>query len=177
MAELTTLARPYAKAAFEYAKQQSQLADWSSALVDLAAIASDERVAQKLSDPSLTADQQAELMLGLLGEDSPATSNYVKNLASNKRLTLLNEISQLFELMKAQFEQSVEVEVISAQSLSEEQTTQLSTALAKHLERQVSLQTDVDPSLIGGAIVRAGDAVIDGTVRGRLNRMAEATNS
>lgn len=178
MAELKTLARPYARAAFEHADGKKTLGEWEAQLIQLAAISSEEKVAQSLSSPDLSSEQRAELLLGLGGDGFSADlANFVGVLAEQKRLDLVSQISELFQAMKAQREQSVEVHVASAYELSEDQTNQLSTTLTKTLDREVILTCDVDASLIGGVRVNAGDMVIDATVQGRLNKLAEAMNS
>lgn len=178
MAELKTLARPYARAAFEYADENKKLGEWETQLISLAGICADAKVAEALNSPELTGAKRSELVLNLGGEDIGSdVANFVSVLAEQKRLDLVSEISELFQAMKAQREQSVEVHVASAYELSEEQVTQLSTTLTKTLDREVSLTCDIDASLIGGVRINAGDTVIDATVQGRLNKLAEAMNS
>ncbi|SDK42322.1 F0F1 ATP synthase subunit delta [Microbulbifer yueqingensis] len=178
MAELSTLARPYAKAAFAYAQEASDLGGWSTALATAAAVSQSEKVGEMLENPQLTADERAEKFLSICSDDlSESGKNFLKLLAENHRLPLLPEIYELFEELKAQAEATLEVEVASARPLSEAQAQQLTQALSKKFGREVQLHSAVDESLLGGAIVRAGDTVIDGTVRGRLAKLAEAMNS
>jgi F-type H+-transporting ATPase subunit delta len=178
MAELTTLARPYAKAAFEYANAHGALAQWSSMFATLAGVAAEERVSQQLDAPALTAEQQAKLLLDLCGDALDAAgANFVRTLAANKRLPLLATIRELFEQFKAQQEKSVEVEITSAFELDAAMQEKLATALKSKLSRDVKLHASVDPSLVGGVVIRAGDTVIDSSVRGRLAKLAEAMNS
>lgn len=178
MAELRTLARPYARAAFEYADESKTLGEWEAQLIQLAAVCSAPKVADALSTPELSGDQRAELVRSLGGEDFNAElGNFIAVLAEQKRLNLVGEISELFQALKAQREQSVEVNVASAYALSDEETNNLSTTLTKTLNREVVLTCDVDTSLIGGVRINAGDMVIDATVQGRLNKLAEAMNS
>ncbi|MBT5332007.1 MAG: F0F1 ATP synthase subunit delta [Porticoccaceae bacterium] len=178
MAELKTLARPYARAAFEHADEAKKLGEWETQLIQLASICSEAKVAAALNSPELTSAQRSEMVLSLGGDDfSSEVANFIGVLAEQKRLNLVAEISELFQALKAQREQSVEVHVASAYELSEEQVTQLSTTLTKTLDREVSLTCDVDASLIGGVRINAGDTVIDATVQGRLNKLAEAMNS
>ena len=178
MAELSTLARPYAKAAFEYAREHNALAQWSEQLLTTAAVAADEDMAAVLSNPSLTNEQQAQTMIDVCGDVLGAEmKNFVSILASNNRLTLLAEISSQFELFKANYEKSVDVEVISAFDLNDATTAKLADVLGKKLEREVKVSTSTDKDLLGGVLIRAGDLVIDGSVRGRLNKLAEALNS
>ncbi|WP_160151881.1 F0F1 ATP synthase subunit delta [Microbulbifer sp. ALW1] len=177
MAELSTLARPYAKAAFASAQQSSNLSGWSVALATAAAVSQNEKIGELLDNPQLTSEVRAEKFLSVCGDFEQPQQNFIKLLAENHRLALLPEISELFEILKAEAEATLEVEVLSARPLSAEQTQRLTQALSKKFSREVHLHNAVDESLLGGAIVRAGDTVIDGTVRGRLAKLAEAMNS
>lgn len=178
MAELTTLARPYAKAAFEFADANGALPQWSEILKSLAAVVADERVAKLLSDPGATTEQNAQTLIEVMGDalDEKA-QNFVSNVALNKRLGLFGEISKLFDLLKSQREQVLDVEITSAYAVSDEEQSTLASALSKNLNRQVTLSCDTDTRLIGGALIHAGDTFIDGTVSGRLAKLAEAMNS
>jgi len=178
MAELSTLARPYAKAAFEYANANGALAHWSSMFATLAGVVMQERVGQQLAKPALTAEQQTKLLLDLCGDTlDVAGGNFVRTLAANKRLTLLPAIRELFEQLKAQQERTVDVEITSAFELDAAMQEKLATALKSKLSRDVKVHASVDQSLIGGVLIRAGDTVIDSSVRGRLAKLAEAMNS
>jgi F-type H+-transporting ATPase subunit delta len=178
MAELSTLARPYAKAAFEYAREHDALARWSEQLATAAAVVTDSDMAALLSKPGLTAAEQASAIGDVCGEAMSADmSNFLSILAANKRLPLLPEIAALFEQHKANLERTVEVEVVSAFDLAEQTRDKLALVLGKKLERQVNVRTSTDGSLLGGVLIRAGDLVIDGSVRGKLNKLAEAMNS
>jgi len=178
MAELTTLARPYAKAAFEYANAHGALAQWSSMFATLVGVAASVRVSQQLNAPALTAEQQTKLLLDLCGDAvDTAVANFVRTLAANKRLRLLATIREQFELLKAQQEKTVEVDITSAFELDAAMQEKLATALKSKLSRDVKLHASVDPSLVGGVVIRAGDTVIDSSVRGRLAKLAEAMNS
>ncbi|MFC6633847.1 F0F1 ATP synthase subunit delta [Microbulbifer taiwanensis] len=178
MAELSTLARPYAKAAFSYAQQASDLKGWGAALATAAAVSQSEKVRELLENPQLTSDERADKFLSICSDDlSDSGKNFIRLLAENHRLQLLPEISTLFEELKAQAEATLDVEVVAARALSDAQAQQLTQALSKKFEREVHLHSSVDASLLGGAIIRAGDTVIDGTVRGRLAKLAEAMNS
>lgn len=177
MAELSTLARPYAKAAFEYARDAGALADWEGQLGTAAAVAADPAMAAVLNNPALTDEQQAQTLTDVCGDALSAPArNFVAILASNKRLGLLPEIYSQFALYKANQEKSVDVEVVSAFDLDDATRDKLAAALGKKLEREVKVTTATDESLLGGVLIRAGDMVIDGSVRGRLNKLAEAMN-
>ena len=178
MAELSTLARPYAKAAFEYALEHNALALWSEQLKTAAAVTEDEGMGSVLDNPSLTNQQQAQTLNDVCGEDLGAEmKNFVSILASNKRLALLPEIHSQYELFKANQEKSVDVEVVSAFDLADPIVAKLADVLGKKLDREVKVSTSTDKDLLGGVLIRAGDLVIDGSVRGRLNKLAEAMNS
>lgn len=178
MAELSTLARPYARAAFEYAAGANELAAWSAQLALAAAVAATGNMNKLLNSPSLTAQQQAEQFVAVCGDEvSEKVQNFIKVLAENKRLPLLSEISALFEEFKANREKSVEVEVATAFELDAAIQEKLAKALSGKLDREVNLHSFVDKKLLGGVVIRAADMVIDGSIRGRLNKLAEAMNS
>jgi len=178
MAELTTVARPYAKAAFQFAEEKGQLAEWSTMLSFTAAVVEDSVVAGILDDPKLTTDQQLEMFTQICADQlDEGGKNFVALLAGNKRLFALSAISELYEKLKAEKEQSVDVKIISAFDVTADQVTNLGNALKKRLDRQVNIESEVDRSLIGGLIIRAGDIVIDGSVRGKLAKLAETMSA
>jgi F-type H+-transporting ATPase subunit delta len=178
MAELSTLARPYARAVFEYSRDNGDLATWSAQLRVAAAVTLNDVMQQVLSNPALTAEQQAQALTGVCGDAiNSQGSNFISILAGNKRLTLLPEIYALFETYKANQEKTIDVQVYSAFDVAEETRQTLAQVLTTKLEREVKVDSIVEPSLLGGVLIRAGDLVIDGSVRGRLNKLAEAMNS
>lgn len=178
MAQLTTLARPYARAAFETALQDGELQSWAGLLRLAAAVAEESSVKARLSQPSASGEQQAQILISLLGDEAAVKQrSFLKVLAENKRLPLLSEITVLFDDLKAEQEKRVEVEVVSAFALSDATQQKLVQALQNRLQREVSLNTSVDKSLIGGLVIHAGDMVIDGSLRGRLNKLAETINA
>ena len=175
MAELSTLARPYAKAAFEFARDSQQLTEWSDMLTTAGKVAQQAKVVELLSSPSITSSQMAEAFCGLIGDELTASgANFIGTLANNKRLLLLPQISEQFAVLKAQQEQTVEVEVTTAYELSEAEAEQLAQAFAKKLSREVKLSSTVDADLLGGVVVRAGDMVIDGSMRNKLAQLTDA---
>lgn len=175
MAEFSTLARPYAKAAFEHAVANGALESWSEALAWLAQLVEDAQLSALLRSPAISRAQRADLLIELGGGRLPApVRNFVQVLASNDRLLLLPVILEQFQALKADHERLVEVEVTSAAPLDQGQQQRLAEALVKRLGREVRIQVSIDPALIGGAIIRAGDTVIDGSLRGRLNKLAGA---
>lgn len=172
MAERATIARPYAKAAFEYARSANALAEWSQGLKVAADIVADARVAALVNNPRWTPAGLAEFIGDIAGARlEAAMRNFVAVLAENRRLPLLPEIAAHYELLRAQIENTVDVEVISAVPLDAAQTDKLRQALDKRLKRRVRMQNRVDATLLGGAVIRAGDLVIDGSLKGRLERL------
>jgi F-type H+-transporting ATPase subunit delta len=175
MAELSTLARPYARAAFEYADSEQALDAWMAELQLIAAVVSDPSVRTLLSDPSMTTEQQAEAFIGVCGDElGDSRARFVRVLAENRRLGLGPQILEQFAQLKAQREQSVDVQMISAFEVPDAVRDRMASALSRRLDRQVVVTTETDSSLLGGVLIRAGDMVIDGSIRGRLNKLAEA---
>jgi len=172
MADKTTIARPYAKAAFEEARRQNRLGPWSEAVRAAAAVVKDPRVGSLLGNPRVTSSELAQLVIDItgpqLGDDG---RNFVRTLAENRRLACLPEISALFDALKDEAERVIDVSVTSAAPLDESQRKTLTTALERKLKRAIRMQCHTDPSLIGGAVLRAGDLVIDGSLRTQLDRI------
>lgn len=171
MSNALTLARPYARAAFELAKGEQAAAAWSTKLAFAAAVAQQSDVRDLIGSPKLKADQRIAL---LLPDGEAADGSFARFLAlleSNQRLSLLGEIAALYELLRAEDERTLKVRVRSALPIEPAQQQQLTGALAKRFDRLVTLDVLIDPDLIGGAVVEAGDVVIDGSVRGRLSRL------
>src|SRR3954470_2367388 len=171
MAERITTARPYAKAVFALARKANTLAATSTGLQRAATVIVDPQVRDLLGNPRVTSAQLADLVNGIAGLDDDGR-NFVSLLAQNHRLGFLPEIAALFEQMKAEVENAVDVEVVAATHLTPDQESRYAAALQKRLGRQVRLHTKVDGSLIGGAVLKAGDLVIDGSIKGRLERLA-----
>jgi F-type H+-transporting ATPase subunit delta len=173
MAERITTARPYAKAIFALARQGNKLAEVSAGLSRAAEVVADDRVHALLGSPHVSAAQLAELVSGVAGDTLDEHGrNFISLLAQNRRLGFLPEIAALFEQMKADVENAVDVEVTAASPLTSDQESRYTAALQKKLGRAVRLHTKVDGSLIGGAVLKAGDLVIDGSIKGRLERLA-----
>ncbi|MEY4585284.1 MAG: hypothetical protein RL497_451 [Pseudomonadota bacterium] len=178
MAELTTTARPYARAAFELARAEALLDAWAQALNVLSAVCGDHKIAGLIHSPTLTAAGKCELLKNLCGDAlSTKQQNFVQTLADNKRLSLLPEINRLFLAFKAEHDKTLDVEVSTAFEMGAEWQAKLAAALSTKLECKVSLSTHLDKSLLGGAVIRAGDTVIDGSVRGRLAKLADAMHA
>ena len=172
MADEATIARPYARAAFEHAHTAGQLAAWGEMLERASIVLEDARVSALVGNPHV---QRAELvsfvaeLTGVSGNDKAL--NYLRLLADNGRLALLPQIAQQYAALRAEVENTVEVTVTSALPLTAEQSEKLTQALTRRLRRTVRLSATVDSSLIGGAVVRAGDFVVDGSLRGRVERL------
>jgi F-type H+-transporting ATPase subunit delta len=175
MSELTTLARPYAKAAFEFAIEKENLSTWTEMLGFLALVVKDSTMVKFLDSPSVTTEKAAEAMLSIAdGKLDTQAANFVSLLASNGRLELLPQILDLYENYRANHEKTVEVLLTSAVELTEKQLTDLNSTLETKLGRKVNINCQTDPTLMGGMIVRAGDLVIDASIRGKLNDLADS---
>ena len=178
MAERATIARPYAKAAFEYARDAKALAQWSQGLKAAAEIVADPRVAALTKSPQWSAADLVSLITDVAGDKLDAgMQNFVRVLAENRRLLLLPEIAAHYEKLRSAIENTIDVEVISAVPLDAAQAEKLERALSTRLKRRVRMQNAVDSTLLGGAVVRAGDLVIDGSLKGRLQRLATELGS
>lgn len=178
MAELNTLARPYAKAAFNYALEAKDLEGWAKQLATLAGASQYGAMASMIASPSRSHQQQAQVLTDACDEElTDPVRNFVILLAQNKRLLLLPEIYQLFHAFKNLHEQAVEVNLTTAFELDDASQEKLAQALSQKLARKVNVQSQVDKSLLAGVIIKAGDLVIDGSVRGRLEKLAKAINS
>ena len=174
MAELTTVARPYATAAFNFAVEQNAVADWQQMLFFVSDVVQNETMEDLLSG-STAAEQLAEIFINVCGEQlNTQGQSLVKVLAENKRLSVLPEIAELYAELKAEYEKEIDVDVTSATELSSVQQSKISTALEQRLARKVKLNCNVNPALVAGVVIKAGDTVIDGSVKSKLNRLADA---
>lgn len=175
MADRATIARPYARAAFAHAKERNDLPGWSKLLGTAAAVAADSRVARLIGNPRVTGDELVELLTGIAGGAGGAEGrNFLRAMAQNRRLALLPEIAAQFETLRAEVENVIDVEIVAAREIAAPQQKRLTEALKRRLGREVRMHTRIDETLIGGAVVRAGDLVIDGSLKGRLARLASA---
>ncbi|HEX7802426.1 MAG TPA: F0F1 ATP synthase subunit delta [Pseudoxanthomonas sp.] len=172
MSQALTLARPYARAAFSAAQDENALAKWSDALGFAAQVAADPRAASLLLNPQLT-HAEAVSLLSVDGAGE-SFSRFLALLAENRRLAQLPEIAGLYEELKAEAERVVKATVTSAAALPAGELEVLKAALKKRFGREVELSTAVDASLIGGAVIDAGDVVIDGSLKGKLSRLQAA---
>lgn len=175
MSENITAARPYAQAAFQQAQASADLQGWSEMIQSLAAVMAAPEVSALAINPRISRSQLEKLLLAAVGSQIKAEqNNFIRLLIENQRLQLLPQIAELFEALKAEAEKTVSVVVDSAFELSAEQQQKIASALKKRLGREVKLQCRVDKSLVGGVVIRAGDKVIDGSVRTRLNELSAA---
>ncbi len=183
MADNHTLARPYAQAVFELAEGRNTLEQWSKALTVAGQIASDDAVLDIIQRPDVGTEQQLTLLsqlaasLGettLLGGNDNDGQNFLRLVIENDRVPVLPEIAERFEALKAEIEKTVDATVTAASELSEQEVVKIRDALAARLGQRVNVTTAVDPNLIGGAVISAGDFVIDGSVRSRLAKLATA---
>jgi F-type H+-transporting ATPase subunit delta len=177
MSELATLARPYAVAAYKRAKETGTTQQWSDTLGFLAAIMGDENIAAAASNPKANREQFTRSFLDLCqGRLDGESENFVRLLVSNRRLSLLKQISEQFEQYRADEEGYVNVSVWSAYPVDDGQRQQLEAILSKTLGKSPRLDVAVDESLIGGVLIKAGDRVIDASVRGQIQRLAKILN-
>ena len=173
MAETSSLARPYAQAVFELANESGDFDSWSDALAFMAALVRDESIEALISNPRVERDRLFKLFDDLCGDRVPEGGrNLLRLMSDNDRLAAMPDVAAQYEVMRAEAEGTIDAEVRSAKPISEEQQAQLSKALEKRLGRKVNLTVHEDDSLLGGAIIRAGDLVIDGSAKGRLEKLA-----
>lgn len=176
MSDATTIARPYAKAIFKHALAANLLSAWAITLYDLAQIVLDPDTNHFICNPATTAAQQVQLLLAVCsktnrGNDIKIVENFVGLLAENRRLLVLPDIYIQYEALRSEQEKTLTANVSSFAALTSEQQQHLINSLSQRLQRKVTLEMNIDKSLLGGAIIRAGDLVIDGSVRGKLNKL------
>ncbi len=175
MAELSTLARPYAKAVFELAREGNGFAAWGQQLAALAEVVGNADMLTAMKLPGTLKSQIAALVIeALKGRLQPQGESLIKLLAANGRLESAGELASQFEALRAEAEARVEVEITSAAPMAEAEKSKLSAAVAKKLNRAVDIVWNTDESLIAGAKIRAGDLVIDGSAAGELERLKTA---
>jgi len=175
MAEIATVARPYAEATFRAALEEKRLGPVSDALEFIAAAARDEQMRSALSNPKVSAQQKKELFAAVVGERmDPITRNLVAMLVDGHREVLIGSLVEQFDELKREHEKVLRVRITSAQALTDEQRTQIVEALERRHGKKVEAEMDVDPELLGGARVQVGDQVIHASIRDALAQMAAA---
>lgn len=175
MSELATLARPYASAVFKRAKETAATGKWSESLAFLSAVAASKEIAAVSSNPKVNKEKIGGLILAICaGHIDDEAGNFLKLLLQNNRLNLLPDIAKQFEVLKAEAEGYVDVEVVTAYAFTKEANNKFAATLAKKFDKKIHMNVTVDKSLIGGVLVRMGDQVIDGSVKGQLQQLQKA---
>ena len=184
MADNNTVARPYARAIFDVAQENDALTELAESLAAARALLEDGQVAEFLAVPALSNDERLAFLQGLFADTvgkgsvfaggSDHGTNFFKLLLENGRVAALPEIADQFEALKAKVENTVDAVITSAAPLSAEQQQAMADSLREKLGRDVNVTTEIDENLIGGAVIRAGDVVIDGSLRARLDGLANA---
>jgi F-type H+-transporting ATPase subunit delta len=171
--ETTTIARPYAEAVFNRAKETDTLGSWSETLEFLAAVVADSTIAGVITDPKFDKTSLADLVLEIGGDRfNNEGQNLIRVLVANGRLTLAGEVAELYEQLKAESQRELQVHVTSAYALEADQVTQIADALKAKLGYEISITSEENAELLGGIHIRAGDMVIDGSVSGQLQQLA-----
>lgn len=175
MAEFNTIARPYAQGAFEYARDNNQLDHWSQMLAALSQVVTQPQVKKVLENPSYSHEILADVVMDVAKDNiDEAGRNFVKLIASNNRLAIIPAAANLFQGLKAKSEQTIDVQVTSTSDLDQAQCDRLTQSLHKRFNKNIKLSCQTDSSLLGGLYICAGDIVIDGTIKGQLQRMKES---
>lgn len=173
MSEYQAVARPYAQAVFELAQASGEFQKWSEALVWLATISEDRQVQELVQNPRVDNESLVALFEDIAGDHLfDQARNFLKLVLQNRRAFALPGVAEQYEAMRAEAEGTIEAELRSALEVSDEQQDKLAQSLSARLGREVSLRVVQDPSLIGGAVLRAGDMVIDASVKGRIDKLA-----
>ncbi len=176
MSDLTTIARPYAKAAFEFSVEKGALDQWSEMLTFAADVANDPQMVDLLNK-AIAAEKIADIFVSVCDQFDEHGKNLLKVLAQNGRLKALPEICKEFLVLRQEHEHQIDVDVVSATELNDGQLAEISAKLEQRLERKVKLNCSVDATLLSGVIIRAGDLIIDNSTRGRLKRLNDALMS
>ncbi|ATA25923.1 F0F1 ATP synthase subunit delta [Brenneria goodwinii] len=177
MSEFITVARPYAKAAFDFAVENQAVERWQNMLAFVAEVASNEQIAELLSG-AMAPDELAKTFIAVCGDQlDEAGQNLIRVMAENGRLPVLPEVLEQFIQLRAAQDSTVDVDVVSASTLNEQQLAKIAAAMEQRLSRKVKLNCKIDKSVMAGVVIRAGDMVIDGSIRGRLERLADVLQS
>ncbi len=173
MSDFTTAARPYANAVYDLAKETGALDSWSDALSNLAAVVADEEMQKLLGSPDTGAQEKSDLIIQIMGDRlTEQQQNLVKLMAENGRLMSMSNVLDQFEVARAKAENKIDAEVISAFELTAEQTDELANTLKNKLGCEITLTTSIDESLIGGVVIKAGDTIIDASMKSQLDSLA-----
>lgn len=177
MSEFITVARPYAKAAFDFAVENQSVERWQQMLAFTAVVTRNEQMAELLSG-AVAPETLSNTFIAVCGDElDEHGQNFIRVMAENGRLLVLPAVLQQFIELRATLESTVEVEVLSSSALNDTQQAKIVAAMEKRLSRKVKLNCKIDKSVLAGVIIRAGDLVIDGSVRGRLERLADVLQS
>lgn len=176
MSDISSLVRPYAKAVLDLAQESGEpLAQWQQRLDLLAAVVEYGPIRQALENPRQTSEQHRQLIIDAIGPElGPQGINLVRLLVENRRLLLAPQLASVYAALRTEAEGAADAEVVSAVALDEDQQRRIAESLARRLGRRINLKTRVDETLVGGVIIRAGDLVIDGSVRSQLERLSRA---
>lgn len=175
MAEISTLARPYAQAIFNLANANNNLKAWSDTLALLSGVATDKSMVEIINNPDVTNEQTVTLFIDICKDNLDEQGiNFIKLAAVNNRLEVIPSIAESFETLRAEAEGSIKAQVISAYAVNATQKKSIAAALKKKLGREVTITTKTDKSLLGGVIIRAGDMVIDGSVKTQLEKITHS---
>jgi F-type H+-transporting ATPase subunit delta len=175
MSQAITVARPYAQAAFDEAQKLGELKAWSEMLHAAAESIAQQDMQSIINSTRVTAAQMDNVMLAVCGGKlTGSAQNFIKLLVENKRLAVLPEILEMFEMLRAEAEKSVDVVVTSAFDLNDAQKQKIAAALKVRMGREIKLSCETNRELLGGVVIRAGDKVIDGSARTRLSELAVA---
>ena len=175
MSNVTTLARPYAKAAFELAGAENATGSWNDMLVLASTLVTEESLADLLQSPQVSSGQIVQILSDTAGDEFDSRfRDFLSVLAENKRFPLLPEITTLYQILREEADKVLRVKVVSAFALDESQASRLKAALAKRFDREILLESEVDSSVIGGAVVYAGGQVIDGSLKDRLAKLSNS---
>ncbi len=177
MSEFITVARPYAKAAFDFAVEQNSVDRWQDMLAFAAEVTRNDLVSDMISG-ALAPETLSAHFIDICGDQlDEHGQNLIRVMAESGRLIVLPEVLEQFLQLRALQEATIEVDVTSASTLNDEQLAKIATAMEKRLSRKVKLNCNIDKSVMAGVIIRAGDMVIDGSIRGRLERLADVLQS
>ena len=173
MADNTTTARPYANAVYDLASENAAIESWGDALANLAAVVSDPQVAALLDNPDSGKQEKGEILIQILADKlTDKQQNLVRLMAENGRLKLMPDVAEQFEVARAKAENIIEAEVTSAFELSAEQVSEITNTLKNKLGCEITLSTSVDETLIGGVVIKAGDTIIDASMKSQLDSLA-----